>query len=304
MSGSSSVSFRERLASLASEYEVLEARCSALAVENEELKDQFEALAEGTPGRQGREESDGHAEHHEGGRGTADAEESGSDAAEAELSEPEPVVEAPVAVPSIATSRKLPLPRRVTRPRGAVAWAAADASADHPTEVFPGPTAAVSKARPPPPPLRTAVAQPKADAAAAKKKPPLARRRGAPPPPARVPPHSPPRLRDGREQHRGAVSRSRSRRGDDEAKSREDEAVLGKAEVVEGLLTHDKQPSWRAEIICSQLGATNHSARAIPIRGPSRPTQEQAERDAEELDEVAKQGLKAVRSSANKMHRL
>lgn len=80
--------------------------------------------------------------------------------------------------------------------------------------------------------------------------------------------------------------------------------MLGRAEVVEGLPTHDKQPSWRAEIVCSQLGATNHAARAIPIRGPSRPTQEQAERDTQELDEVAKQGLKAVRSCANKMHRL
>jgi len=77
--------------------------------------------------------------------------------------------------------------------------------------------------------------------------------------------------------------------------------------VVEGVPLHSGEPTWKAEIYVPQGGAQlmNHSGRlrTMCIRGPSRVSQEQAERDAKVLEEAAPEGPKAVRTVANQMQR-
>jgi len=77
--------------------------------------------------------------------------------------------------------------------------------------------------------------------------------------------------------------------------------------VVEGVPQHNGEPTWKAEIYVPQGGnqQMNHSGRlrTMCIRGPSRVSQEQAERDAKILNEAAPDGPKAVRTVANQMQR-
>lgn len=77
--------------------------------------------------------------------------------------------------------------------------------------------------------------------------------------------------------------------------------------VVQGVPLHSGEPTWQAEIFVPQSGSQmlNHSGRqrTMCIRGPSRVSQEQAERDAKVLNDAAPEGPKSVRSVANQMQR-
>lgn len=77
--------------------------------------------------------------------------------------------------------------------------------------------------------------------------------------------------------------------------------------VNEGVPLHSGEPTWQAEIYVPQGGslAMNHSGRVrtMCIRGPSRASQEQAERDAKKLNDAAPQGPRQVRAIANQMQR-
>jgi len=82
------------------------------------------------------------------------------------------------------------------------------------------------------------------------------------------------------------------------------------AMVKDGVPLNSGEPTFQAEIYVPQTagGATqalNHSGRirTMCIRGPSRTSPEQAERDAKVLNDAARDGPKAVRTIANQMQR-
>jgi len=79
---------------------------------------------------------------------------------------------------------------------------------------------------------------------------------------------------------------------------------VNRAEVLERPCTNNTEQTWQAEILVPQ-GGVNHAGRTrvFTIRGPPRKSQDQAERDAQKLNDAAADGAKAVRALANQMHR-
>jgi len=81
---------------------------------------------------------------------------------------------------------------------------------------------------------------------------------------------------------------------------------LNKAQVVEGVPLNNGDPTWQAEILVQPPGGgLNHSGRmrTMCVRGPSRASHEQAERDGVQLNNAAVEGAKAVRAVANQLQR-
>lgn len=80
-----------------------------------------------------------------------------------------------------------------------------------------------------------------------------------------------------------------------------------KAEVKDGFARHNGDQTYQAEILmsCGSGVASRPGARerTMAVRGPCRNDKEQAQRDADALQEKAKEGLKAVRALANALKR-
>mmetsp|Transcript_27617 Transcript_27617/g.72938 ORF Transcript_27617/g.72938 Transcript_27617/m.72938 type:complete len:98 (+) Transcript_27617:126-419(+) len=77
--------------------------------------------------------------------------------------------------------------------------------------------------------------------------------------------------------------------------------------VCKGIPLHSGEATWQAEIYVPQIGGgmMNHAGkvRTMCIRGPSRVSEEQAERDAKILNDAVPDGPKGVRQVANQMQR-
>jgi len=70
------------------------------------------------------------------------------------------------------------------------------------------------------------------------------------------------------------------------------------------LRTGDRQ--WQAEIVCPSGGAslnTQGRARTMCIRGPFRPSEEQAREDTRMFNEAAAKGMQALREVANQLRK-
>ncbi|CAE8609103.1 unnamed protein product, partial [Polarella glacialis] len=76
--------------------------------------------------------------------------------------------------------------------------------------------------------------------------------------------------------------------------------------IVAGLPLANGDSTWQAEILIPHAGGpVNHVGRprTMCIRGPSRPDQDLAEQDGRELEDAAKDGVKAVRQAADKQQK-
>mmetsp|Transcript_127789 Transcript_127789/g.367879 ORF Transcript_127789/g.367879 Transcript_127789/m.367879 type:complete len:197 (+) Transcript_127789:113-703(+) len=81
---------------------------------------------------------------------------------------------------------------------------------------------------------------------------------------------------------------------------------LWKPKVVDGPTLRNGDRQWQAEVVCP-TGTTsmnaNGRARTMCIRGPFRPSEDQALEDAKEFEEATKSGLQALRDAANRLRR-
>lgn len=77
-----------------------------------------------------------------------------------------------------------------------------------------------------------------------------------------------------------------------------------KSDVKDAPRRANGDPAYQAEVLLS-YGATGEGGRErmMAIRGPCRSDRNQAEEDAQQLEDAAKNGVRAVRELANKLKR-
>lgn len=83
-------------------------------------------------------------------------------------------------------------------------------------------------------------------------------------------------------------------------------AQVNKAELVQGNSQKNGEPTWQAHILVPQItGGTNYAGRirTFTVRCPVRLSEEQAREDAKQLEEAAPKGPQAVRAVANELQR-